>query len=482
MSPRSLTRPIRLVLLSASLAVVVTLGGMNMLQAADITVNTFDDELNTDGDCSLREAIAAANKDAAVDACPKGDGHDRVLLAAGLWTLGATLEFTATLASAGPALSLVGAGADHTVLSGNGQTRLIHVAQNAAVEIAGLTLAEGHAPNGLDYEDYTEEQEPSVLNGEHGGAILNEGILLVSQSTIRDSSAGNGSSVGEAFPPPGLAPGSAGKGGGIYNAGVLTITQSAILSNTAGLSGDYQEYGRAVEPSGGHGGGIFNAGILYIQNSTVSHNSTPDGGDGGSQEYGEYPSYSEPGHGGSGGGLFNSGVAIVESVTLAANWAGRSGIVIAWISESESITRYGSSGFGGGLRTIGETAALTLTNTILAYNHGSGEDCAGAIRSRGFNLIQAAASCTIMDASADDQIGVDPLLFPLGMYGGATPVHRPVYLSPVIDRGSCLDGGGSPVTVDQHGTARPFGGTCDIGAYEAAELPELTYLPVIGRQ
>jgi CSLREA domain-containing protein len=481
MPPRSLTRQVRLVLLSASLAVVVTLGGINTLQAADITVNTFDDELNTDGDCSLREAIEAANQDAAVDACPKGDGHDRVLLGSGLWLLGATLEFTATLASAGPALSLVGAGADRTVLSGNGQTRLIHVAQGAAVEIGGLTLAEGHAPNGLDYGDYTEELEPSVLNGEHGGAILNEGILLVSQSTIRDSSAGNGGSIFDVIPEIREA-GSAGKGGGIYNAGVLTISQSAILSNTAGVSGRFVEYTHSVEPSGGDGGGIFNAGILYVQNSTISHNSTPDGGDGVSTEY--YPAVhiAEPGHGGPGGGLFNGGVATLDNVTLVENWAGRGGIVIAWISESESITRYGSSGFGGGLRTIGENVALTLTNTILAYNQGSGEDCAGVIRSRGFNLIQDATACTITDASAHDQIGVDPLLFPLGMYGGATPVHRPIYLSPVLDRGSCLDSHGNTVTVDQHGTARPFTGACDIGAYEAAELPELTYLPVIGRQ
>lgn len=36
---------------------------------ATINVNTTDDELNNDGDCSLREAIRAANTDTAVDAC-----------------------------------------------------------------------------------------------------------------------------------------------------------------------------------------------------------------------------------------------------------------------------------------------------------------------------------------------------------------------------------------------------------------------------
>jgi CSLREA domain-containing protein len=37
-----------------------------------ITVNTAADESNTDGDCSLREAITAANTNTAVDACRAG--------------------------------------------------------------------------------------------------------------------------------------------------------------------------------------------------------------------------------------------------------------------------------------------------------------------------------------------------------------------------------------------------------------------------
>ena len=51
------------------------------------TVNTTDDELNSDGDCSLREAIQAANTDSAVDACPAGSGGDTITLPAGTYTL-----------------------------------------------------------------------------------------------------------------------------------------------------------------------------------------------------------------------------------------------------------------------------------------------------------------------------------------------------------------------------------------------------------
>ena len=56
-------------------------------RAANITVTTTDDELNADGDCSLREAIQAANTDAAVDACAAGSGPDTSTPPAGAYTL-----------------------------------------------------------------------------------------------------------------------------------------------------------------------------------------------------------------------------------------------------------------------------------------------------------------------------------------------------------------------------------------------------------
>ncbi len=45
--------------------------------AATINVNTTTDELNTDGDCSLREAIESSNQDKAVSGCVAGSGTTR---------------------------------------------------------------------------------------------------------------------------------------------------------------------------------------------------------------------------------------------------------------------------------------------------------------------------------------------------------------------------------------------------------------------
>ena len=44
-----------------------------------ITVDTTDDELTIDGDCSLREAMFAANNNVAKDLCPAGAGMDTIL-------------------------------------------------------------------------------------------------------------------------------------------------------------------------------------------------------------------------------------------------------------------------------------------------------------------------------------------------------------------------------------------------------------------
>ena len=59
--------------------------------AATITVNTTADELATDGNCSLREALQAANTDTAIDGCAKGSGADTVVVPAGSYDFSAAL-------------------------------------------------------------------------------------------------------------------------------------------------------------------------------------------------------------------------------------------------------------------------------------------------------------------------------------------------------------------------------------------------------
>ena len=69
---------------------LVLLGSATMVTpafAAGITVNTFADEDGAGADCSLREAITAANTDAPYGGCPAGSGADTINLPDGLYTL-----------------------------------------------------------------------------------------------------------------------------------------------------------------------------------------------------------------------------------------------------------------------------------------------------------------------------------------------------------------------------------------------------------
>ncbi|MCS7222227.1 MAG: CSLREA domain-containing protein [Anaerolineae bacterium] len=62
------------------LALLAAASGAIPVRAASITVTTTADELNADGDCSLREAIQAVNTRSPMDACPAGTGDDLIVL------------------------------------------------------------------------------------------------------------------------------------------------------------------------------------------------------------------------------------------------------------------------------------------------------------------------------------------------------------------------------------------------------------------
>ena len=81
-------------------AVVAGFGSGHAAHAASgntIHVTTTVDDHTTNGNCTLREAIQAANTDHAVDACPAGSHTqpDLVTLPNGHYTIGSTLTVTA---------------------------------------------------------------------------------------------------------------------------------------------------------------------------------------------------------------------------------------------------------------------------------------------------------------------------------------------------------------------------------------------------
>lgn len=119
-----------------------------------------------------------------------------------------------------------------------------------------------------------------------------------------------------------------------------------------------------------------------------------------------------------------------------------------------------------------------LKNTIVTNNIGG--NCSvgssGSITSSGHNL-SSDTSCDL--TGPGDLQWIDPLLGPLGDYGGPTLTHALSLGSPAIDAASDCP------TTDQRGVARPVDGNsdslavCDIGAYEYEFVPGTLWIQTI---
>ena len=210
--------------------------------AASLVVNTSADTVANDGFCSLREAITAANTDAASGAtageCAAGSGADTITFAANYTiTLVAPLQTVTT----GSVITINGNGAANTIIQANANPgvasyRLFEVGSGGNLSLDGVTVQNGRCAGAC------------TVPATSGGGIYNAGTLTVTNSAFSGNSAASG-----------------GAGGGIYNFGTLTVTNSTFSANSA---------------SSGLGGGVYIAGgsMLTVANSTFSGNSATYGG------------------------------------------------------------------------------------------------------------------------------------------------------------------------------------------------------------
>lgn len=335
----------------AALAALLWLMGGPAARAAPsgstINVTTPDDELNTDGDCSLREAIQAANTDAAVDNCPAGSGADTVVLGAGTYQLsipgaGEDNNATGDLDVMTDSLTITGLGPGQTVIDAGGLDRILDIQYNAtppAIVISGVTIFNGN------------------VYGESGGGINNHwGADLTLINTIVLSNTAHPLAWG---------------GGIMHSGGALTLTNASILSNTAV----------------GHGGGLYvDDGSAAFTNTRVSDNLvTTELGDRG------------------GGGLYLRAVtATLAGVTVTGNIAEYDGGGI-YLREGSVLTQTGAlliadnvadankvdGGSGGGLYARSDSLiwlseARILSNTARS---GGGVYLGGGARLSGTHVI-----------------------------------------------------------------------------------------------
>jgi len=217
--------------------------------AADVVVpdRTFDPLLpdHCIGGCSLRGAVLAANL---------APGPDVVLLGAGTYRL--AVPGRGENAGAGGDLdvhgdlTVIGAGADRTVIDAAGLDRAFEVHGGAVLTLHGVTVRGGDA-------------------GAGDGGVIAAGVgsrLVLSRVTIEGGRAG-------------------GDGGGIWSAGALSITDSTLAGNHAEQRGGGVAAHEAVEIAGStlsdnhahvtDGGAVWLAtgAVLDLRSSTLCDNS-----------------------------------------------------------------------------------------------------------------------------------------------------------------------------------------------------------------
>ena len=255
-------------------------------QAATITVDTTADDDTSNGNCTLREAIIAANSDTAVDNCAAGSGQDTIQLPAGTYTL-SIVGVNEDAAATGDLditddLILTGVETASTIIDGDGIDRVFQVIGTITVDISGVTIKNGYEGSSV------------------GGGIRNEYATL----TLNNITVSNNTAV---------------HGGGIYNTtgGVLTLTNSTIQDNSASTyGGGIDNYGATLTLSnstitgnnaGSNGGGIYNGvntGTATLVNATITNNTTDNNSDGS----------------GNGGGIYRSlGIINLKNTIIAGN-------------------------------------------------------------------------------------------------------------------------------------------------------------------
>ncbi|MFT3892806.1 MAG: family 16 glycosylhydrolase [Anaerolineales bacterium] len=296
-------------------------------------------------------------------------------------------------------------------ISGNNASRVFEVSASTTATVKNLNVKNGYG-------------------WQLGGGIINNGSLTLDHVNVTDNNMAT--NAGDYWQ----------GGGGIYNGdgSTLNLIDSSVSNNHAAWSGGgvYGFFNSTVNitrstisgnVSNDVGGGIRSLSNFTIVDSTISGNTST---------------------GWHGGAIFHTDGNMTITNSTIANNKGPDWAASAIFNGS----------FGGAAPT------LTLTNTIITGNqyyacdHWTG---ANTLTSGGHNLVQDATCNTSSTPDATDIITTDALIGALADNGGPTWTHALLPGSPAINAG---DNAACSAT-DQRGVARPQGGQCDIGSYEA---------------
>lgn len=407
---------------------------------ATLTVTTESDLDLLDGLCSLREALVAANSDAAYQDCLAGSGPDEIFL-----EVPGTYLLLLPLPMIEDDLTITGLGADLSILDGGDTVQILNFSppgpgSGERLRLEGLQLTGGRAAEGGALRVARNrglEIDNCVLAGNlatlQGGAIAADrpsSVFITDSHFLDNVSNATGGAMA-------------------IEGGIAFIQDSTFAGNLAETS---------------TGGAIYALVVTDLALSQVTLSGNRSAGDGGAL------------------------VSVASQVTLES----------CTVSENQADFDGDDDGDGGGISIAGQVS-MSLSNTILAGNLDSSptaEDCPDGHRKLGASIVTSSTNAIGANDCFDanfptglpnvngDWVGTvaspfEPLLNPLAFNGGPTPTHLPLAASPVIDQGSCAlaisdqRGFGNGVTglrvIDDPDIPDLIDG-CDIGAVEAHSI------------
>ena len=392
--------------------------------AGAILVDTFDQEVfpfKPDGNCSLGEAIAAAQSGQDVDGCHGTPGSSTIYLPAGTYTLTGPDAGSPPLPGAEGRLGFAPGGFPviytRVTILGNGSV----IQRSGAVK---FPIFQAAAQADLTLQDLTVRGgDSSGTQYASGGAIqLLVGTVTLDHVTLSDNVSGQDGGAVDVGQAP-LAKlvvkdalirnnTAAYNGGGINDDGLLTVTNSTIEGNTAG----------GVEG----GGGVFvtDNGSATITGSMVAGNQAWIGG-----------------------GIFSQGSLTVSGSVISGNRAmesrftvptGGGGIAAAHadavrltVKDSFILGNRAAQSIGGGISVgVADAGDFRLTGSVVAGNQArDGGGIAGGPGS-------VAGSCLLDNAAGGSSAGdLDGSLQAGGNWwgpGGSPHVSRGVTTAPLL--------------------------------------------------
>lgn len=288
-------------------------------------------------------------------------------------------------------VNFVGAGSEalqSTIVGSQFVGRVFHVHGAIAVNFSHLRVQSGNA---LEGENAVDGSTPPT-DGQHGGAIYNEGAGSIQTVGVffHVNQAGSGGSDEGGF---GLDGADGGSGGAIYNptGGSLVVYDTTFENNSAGQGGGRNQHWIDAETGGqggqgGSGGAIYNAGSMTVIDSYFDANFSGSGGYGSDGT----TTAGSGGPAGNGGAIYSSADFSVADTTFSGNRSG-SGSEGGYINTVES-GQGGDSGNGGAIAV--SAANASITTSIFSQNNG-GEVKTSAAGGEGGALYADGASGTL---------------------------------------------------------------------------------------